>query len=263
MQTEIPIIIQARQSSRRMPSKVMTTFCESMKMIEFQYNRLKTYFNYVIVATSNEVTDDEMCSYMENKEIKFHRGSLNNVMERLIECHDKYFANNSQWFVRVGGDDPLVSIEGIKWLYDELLSRDDKEEIAMIYNSYNEGMIYGCGVEIFNTKHFREVLAKTALLECDRKDLYREHTKPAFHDRALQEKLEFKVVKGKVPSHAKNKSVYLSIDYPQDFLLCSYIANQLVRNKGIMYGHNDLIEALRLIPERLLINRELHDGFGE
>ncbi len=263
MEEQIPIIIQARQSSSRLPSKVMTNFCNSMKMIEFQYKRLKTYFNEVIVATSSNSTDDSMCSYLEDKGIKYHRGSLDNVMRRLIECHENYFANTSQWFVRVGGDDPLVSIEGIKWLYNELQTRADNRDIAMMYNSYDEGMIYGCGVEIFNAKHFKEVLKKTEMIELGAKRIYHEHTKPAFHDKGLQEEIGFKIVKGIVPEYAKYKGVYLSIDYPQDFLLCSYIANQLVEEKGIGYKHSDLINMLNIMPERLLINRELHDGFGE
>ena len=56
MKNQIPILIQARQSSSRLPSKVMTPFCGDMKMIEFQY-QVKTGFEHVIVATS---TDERM-----------------------------------------------------------------------------------------------------------------------------------------------------------------------------------------------------------
>ena len=73
----------------------------------------------------------------------------------------------------------------------------------------------------------------------------------------------FKVIKGVIPEGAKNNTISLSIDYPQDFLLCSYIANQLVEDKGVDYTHDDLIEVLQDLNRKLLINSELHDGFGE
>ena len=79
-------------------------------------------------------------------------------MERLSTCYENNLSEISPWFVRVGGDDPLVSVEGIQWLYNELLGRQDKKNIGMMYSSYDAGMIYGCAVEIFNAKHFYNVL---------------------------------------------------------------------------------------------------------
>lgn len=264
MKIQIPIIIQARQSSKRLPSKVMTTFCGTMKMIEFQYNRLKTGFEYVIVATSTDKSDDEMCLYLAQKNIPYFRGSLENVMERLVDCYQSKFSKISPWFVRVGGDDPLVSIEGIQWLSEELSGRNDKEDIAMIYSSYNAGIIYGCAVEIFNARHFENVLKSVEKIEDDDQRIrYREHTKPAFHDEKIKNKLAYKVVKGTIPKEAKNNTISLSIDHPQDFLLCSYIAHQLVQNKGLDYTHDDLIKTLQGLNQRLLINSDLHNGFGE
>ena len=139
MKNLIPVLIQARQSSNRLPSKVMTTFCGSMRMIEFQYHRLATGFENVIVATSTDKSDDEMCRYLTDKNIPYYRGSLDNVMGRLVNCYESRFSKISPWFVRVGGDDPLVSIEGIHWLIRQLSERDDKEDVAMIYSSYDDG----------------------------------------------------------------------------------------------------------------------------
>lgn len=233
-------------------------------MIEFQYHRVRTCFEHVIVATSTDKSDDEMCLYLAQKNISFFRGSLNNVMGRLVDCYESKFSKISPWFVRVGGDDPLVSIEGIQWLIREISGRDDKEDIAMMYSSYDAGMIYGCAVEIFNAKHFKNVKERVEKIE-DRelKRIYREHTKPAFHNRKIISELGCKVIKGSIPKEAKNDKISLSIDYPQDFLLCSYIAHQLVNEKGLEYTHKDLINILQGLNQHLLINSGLHDGFGE
>ena len=264
MKNQIPVLIQARQSSSRLPSKVMTTFCGSMKMIEFQYHRVRSEFENVIVATSTDKSDDEMCLYLTQKNIPYFRGPLDNVMGRLVNCYESRFSNVSPWFVRVGGDDPLVSVEGIQWLVKEISGRNDKEDIAMIYSSYDAGMIYGCAVEIFNAKHFKTILESVEKMENHgQKKIYYEHTKPAFHDKEILSEVGCKIIKGSIPKEARNDAISLSIDYPQDFLLCSYIANQLVNDKGLNYTHYDLIQVLEGLNRQLLINSDLHDGFGE
>ena len=183
MKNQIPILIQARQSSSRLPSKVMTPFCGDMKMIEFQYLRLREKFENVTVATSKDKSDDEMCEYLSDKGINYYRGSLNNVMQRLIDCYDMNACSSDEWFVRVGGDDPLVSTEGIELMAKQIKDNRLDKNVAMYYSSYDDGMIYGCAVEIFRANKYKEVLNCINSIEDNMdntKDIYQEHTKPAF-----------------------------------------------------------------------------------
>ena len=261
----IPIIIQARQSSKRLPSKVMTNFCSGLKMIEYQYNRLKNNYNNVVIATSTCNSDDEMCKYFEEKGIRYYRGSLNNVMKRLLDCFDNLSEPAEEWFVRVGGDDPMVSIEGIEIMFDKLKHGYINKDIDMYYSSYDGGMMYGCAVEMFRVEKYREVVKylNDQQEEESRKNFFQEHTKPAFLDQIVTNKLRIKTMRADIPEKYRVDGVWLSIDYPEDFLLVSHLATKVVSENGFNYTHEDLIRTIHKTNNRLFINKGIHDGFGE
>ena len=266
MKNPIPVLIQARQSSSRLPSKVMTPFCAEMKMIEFQYMRLKQKFDNVIVATSIDHSDNDMCEYLKYKGISYYRGSLNNVMQRLIDCYDINACSTDEWFVRVGGDDPLVCTEGIELMVKQIEEQRLDRNVAMYYSSYDDGMIYGCAVELFRADKYREVLNYVNRIEtntANEKSIFQEHTKPAFTSERILEATNSLKVRARIPDSYKLKETYLSIDHGEDFLLASYIANQLYNMYGLGFTHEQLIECINSTSSKLLINRHLHDGFGE
>lgn len=266
MKNPIPVLIQARQSSSRLPSKVMTPFCGDMKMIEFQYLRLKEKFNNVTVATSVDKSDNEMCEYLKYKKINYYRGSLNNVMQRLIDCYDMNACSSDEWFVRVGGDDPLVSTEGIELMAKQIEENRLDKNVAMYYSSYDDGMIYGCAVELFRANKYREILNYingTETTTDNKKSVFQEHTKPAFTNEQILIATNSLKVRAKIPEIYKLSQTYLSIDHGEDFLMASYIANNLYCKYGISFTHMQLIEFIKSTNNKLLINRHLHDGFGE
>ena len=261
----IPIIIQARQNSTRLPSKVISNFCGGLKMIEYQYNRLQNSFRNVVVATSVNNSDDEMCAYFDEKNIKYYRGSLNNVMKRLLDCYDSLSGPKEEWFVRVGGDDPMVSIEGIEIMFEEIKYGNVGKDIDMYYSSYDGGMMYGCAVEIFRVAKYRDMVKhleeQPEVLSTTK--VFQEHTKPAFLDKTIKNNLGIKTMRANIPDKYKLDGVWLSIDYPEDFLLVSHLATRVVEENGVNYTHEDLIRTIHRTNTNLFINRELHDGFGE
>ena len=265
MKNSIPVLIQARQSSSRLPSKVMTPFCGNMKMIEFQYLRLKEIFDNVTVATSVDKSDNEMCEYLKYKGINYYRGSLNNVMQRLIDCYDKNACSTDEWFVRVGGDDPLVSTTGIELMAKKIEENSLNKNVAMYYSSYDDGMIYGCAVEFFRTSKYREVLNYVNQIETDEhnKRVFQEHTKPAFTNESILNATNSIRVRAKIPENYKLRQIFLSVDHGEDFLLTSYIANNLYNIHGLDFSHEQLMECINTVNDKLLINRHLHNGFGE
>ena len=78
-------------------------------------------------------------------------------MQRLIDCYDMNACSSDEWFVRVGGDDPLVSTEGIELMAKQIKDNRLDKNVAMYYSSYDDGMIYGCAVEIFRANKYKEV----------------------------------------------------------------------------------------------------------
>ena len=98
------VIIQARSNSKRLKGKILKSI-NGIPMIVRQYLRLKKNLAYpVIVATSNNSSDDRLADILTKYEIKFYRGSLNNLIKRYLDCCNYFKIKN---FIRVGGDDPL------------------------------------------------------------------------------------------------------------------------------------------------------------
>ena len=64
------VIIQARLSSKRLPSKVLKKVLNK-SLLEYQIERLKnSQFKNNIIISSNNKTDDKLVSFCKNK-IKF------------------------------------------------------------------------------------------------------------------------------------------------------------------------------------------------
>ena len=125
--------------------------------------------------------------------------------------------------------------------------------------------MYGCAVEMFRVSKFREVKNYVDSLpdSSDSKNLFEEHTKPAFLDKLVSDSLNIKTLKAIMPDEYRMKDVWLSIDYPEDFLLVSYLASQVVERHSFNYTHRDLMRTIDKTNSRLFINKELHNGFGE
>lgn len=257
----IPIVIQARSSSSRLPNKVMRQFMGNMSIIEFQYRRLSAISEKVIIATSDHHSDDKLAELCANLNFKCTRGSLNNVMERLYRGYCEIKNENDQYFIRVGGDDPFISPEGIQLLESE--EKDSSE--AMVYTSYDGGMSYGCASELFNGNIFKQVIDYVQVSKIDQelKKMYYEHTKPAFAEADILSKLKIKKRKAIVPKPLVSTDMILSIDYSEDFLICSHLANSIVSERNLHFSHEELINKYMDNIELYKINKKLHNGFGE
>ena len=168
--------------------------------------------------------------------------------------------------MRVGGDDPLVSTTGIELMAKKIEENSLNKNVAMYYSSYDDGMIYGCAVEFFRTSKYREVLNYVNQIETsedNKKSVFQEHTKPAFTNEEILNATNSVKVRAEIPEKYKLRQTFLSVDHGEDFLLTSYIANNLYNKYGLDFSHEQLIECINTVNDKLLINKHLHDGFGE
>ena len=76
--------IQARMSSARLPGKSLLPLNgETVIKRVHDSAKLSDVFYEVVVLTSIDKTDDELCNYLEGQNIRFIRGSLNNVLSTI------------------------------------------------------------------------------------------------------------------------------------------------------------------------------------
>lgn len=83
-------IVQARMSSERLPGKVLMQIA-GRPMLEWLYDRITQTknINRVIIATSDELTDDPIEEFCSRMNISCFRGSLEDVAGRFLSILEK------------------------------------------------------------------------------------------------------------------------------------------------------------------------------
>ena len=101
------VIIQARFSSARLPGKVLHPLA-GRPMLGWVNERLRAAHRVtrIVVATSTTTSDDPVLAFCRHNAIDCFRGSLDDVAARLAAA--AVWANSNA-FVRVSGDSPLIS----------------------------------------------------------------------------------------------------------------------------------------------------------
>ncbi len=99
-------LIVARLSSTRLKQKNILEV-NGKPMIINLIDRVKksSLVDEVIITTSDESSDDPLEELAENNNLKIYRGSLNNVMERIVGAADQFDIEN---IVEILGDNPFV-----------------------------------------------------------------------------------------------------------------------------------------------------------
>ena len=139
-------IIQARMSSKRFPGKVMKQLA-GKPLIWHIHRFLEKCVNIdkIIVATSEDITDDILCNYCNENEIEYFRGSLNNVYQRFLRYTKNL--NQNSIIIRATADNPLPDGYFVDYLLKEYYSR--KVDYLSSVHEFNN-LPYGLSLEIFS-----------------------------------------------------------------------------------------------------------------
>lgn len=143
-------------SSSRFPGKVMEKF-EEKPMIQIMVERLRDsiLLDDVIVATTTNTNDDSLCSFLESNNIKYYRGSEDNVLERVLDTAKNF---NVDIIVEVTGDcpilDPIIVDQSIGFFFKE---KADYVGNTCITSSYPRGQ----DVKVFTTNTLSDVNNRT------------------------------------------------------------------------------------------------------
>jgi spore coat polysaccharide biosynthesis protein SpsF len=116
----IGIIIQARLGSTRLPKKILKPF-NGKTILLFLIERLQQLELPIVVATTNNSNDDELCDYLSDHQIAYYRGDENNVLERYIGAASYY---NFDTIIRICSDSPLIDLQKLESLVDQYRTED-------------------------------------------------------------------------------------------------------------------------------------------
>tara|TARA_B100000035_G_scaffold297926_1_gene291177 strand:- start:2851 stop:3522 length:672 start_codon:yes stop_codon:yes gene_type:complete len=141
-------ILQARTNSTRLPAKALLPV-NNLPMSILAAERAKNNFSKMIVATSNEKSDDLLCKYFKEYEIEYFRGSLENVISRFVSIADSYKLNSGDTIIRLTGDNPVVD----KYLLEDMLEVWTKNNFTYMQaqpdNLLNSNWPKGLSAEFF------------------------------------------------------------------------------------------------------------------
>lgn len=138
--SKVGIILQARIGSTRLPGKVLMPFGNTT-LLGWILARLKELPWQVIVATSNQVQDNQIEFQCKNSGVECFRGSEKDVLDRYYQCALQFNYNH---VVRLTGDNPFPDTEELLRMVDQHL------EYGADY-THNIGKLpVGVGAEIFS-----------------------------------------------------------------------------------------------------------------
>jgi spore coat polysaccharide biosynthesis protein SpsF len=162
----IKAIIQCRMSSHRFPGKVLAPFLGKPILAHIVDCIKRTKINpSIILATSDEKTDDPLATYGKYLGIEVVRGPRDDVLERFAKTLKKHKCDA---FFRICGDSPLL----IPLLFNQAMSIYKNGSYDLVTNVFPRTFPVGMSVELIKTKRFLET-KKKIVKKIDREHLTR------------------------------------------------------------------------------------------
>ena len=223
-------ILQARTSSSRLPNKVLEEI-NGVPMILRQIDRIARAkrISKLIVATSDNSSDDVLVAILEEHGVEYFRGSLENVFARFLAVID---SEDGDYFVRLTGDCPLVMPE----IIDDLLESFNPEFYDYMSNTIEPSFPDGLDVEVFTRSAFLG-LQNLSLTQEEN-----EHVTLAFH----RSKENFKLLN--FSSNIDRSNMRWTVDYPEDLAFVRSIYGHFKGQESI-FDYEQVLEFLSSNPK--------------
>jgi spore coat polysaccharide biosynthesis protein SpsF len=223
-------VLQARTASTRMPGKVMAPICgEPMIWRQLERIRAARSLSKVVVATTDEPSDDGLAAFLLGRGCSVHRGAFDNVLGRFSACAEAWDATH---VVRLSGDCPLIDPQ----LIDAAVALALKTHSDYVGNL--EQRTFPHGLEV-------EVMTAAALAAADREA--RDPEDRADPTRFIRER-------GDRFSHAcltqaqDMSSLQWIVERPEDFAFVR-AAFEALRPADPSFGMNEVLELLARRPD--------------
>jgi spore coat polysaccharide biosynthesis protein SpsF len=206
----IPILVQARFSSQRLPGKVLRPIL-GKPMLAYTIERLQQVQKAfpLLIATSLSSDDDAIESFARQVGVACFRGPLDDVAQRMISAASSIGA---EAFVRISGDSPLIDPALVDQAIDLYLSAPLDLASNILVRTFPKGQ----SVEVVSVAALAE-----ALPEMSKQD--QEHVTPLFYRHPRSWRL------AGFESGAALGQVQMSVDTPMDFEKVSEVIARMKR----------------------------------
>lgn len=194
-------VLQARTTSSRLPGKVLLPL-EGRPMIIRQLERMRRTrtLDDIVVATSDDPSDDELSAVVEAAGYQVVRGPLNDVLERFVHVLDHAQPGT---VVRITADCPLISPSVI----DHVVQAFDASNADYASNTMVPTYPDGLDVEVVTAEALRTIAALTT------DPAEREHVTLGIYRRPER----FTIVNVADPTGTDHSDLRWTVDSAEDF----------------------------------------------
>ena len=225
-------IVQARMTSIRFPGKVLhKVLGKPMLSIQLERIRQVSQIEMVVLATTDNTSDDPIEKFASMESVAIFRGSENDVLGRFHGAADVF---NADVIVRLTGDCPLIDPDIIDHVVK--IFRDRRGVCNFVTNAIPRSYPAGLDVECFSRSALE--IANAEATEC----YDREHVTPYFYKHPDRFKA-LSVVCDKDLSKER-----WTLDEPSDFELIKKIIEGLYKQNP-RFRMDDILTFLDLHPE--------------
>ena len=244
---KIDIIVEARTNSKRLPGKVLKKVFKKT-LLELMIERLKRikFAKNIIIATTELKVDDEIVAIARKLNIKYFRGSTNDVLGRVLSAAIKF---KTDVIVEITGDTPLVDPEIsdliIKFFLDNHHKFDYVSNDLGVHNKkYKMTSSLGLSTKVFFTKLLKEINLKTSNL------IDREHVV----NYIVKNDKKYKLYNYKVNKMLSRPDLRFTLDYKEDLLVIKKIYQEFYNTKPFFNSY-DIINFMDKNPEIKNLNK--------
>jgi spore coat polysaccharide biosynthesis protein SpsF len=228
-------ILQARLSSTRLPKKVLKPLLgEPMILRQIERLQRSKQIDKLVVATSNELSDDPIESLCRKNNIQCFRGSLDNVLDRYYQAA---IIDNPDYIVRLTADCPLADPNVI----DNVISFYMAGNYDYASNTLSPTFPDGLDIEVFKFSCLEQAW-KEARLSSEH-----EHATPYIYNNPLKFKL------GNYVNTTDLSHLRWTVDEPEDFEFVTKVYESLYPINS-EFSMDDILDLLSKQPDLMKIN---------
>lgn len=197
------LIVLCRYSSSRLPGKILKEI-NGKPLLQHIIERLKkTCVENIIVATSNEKSDQPIVDFCSRNNIDYFIGDLHNVADRFAKCCEAY---SLDYGIRINGDNLFID----PFTIDQMVKIAQENSFNLVTNVPGRTFPHGMSVEIVNVSFYQESL------KLFKEDKYKEHVTLYFYENPTENTYTFIN-----EQYSIKKKINLAVDTPEDFILVS------------------------------------------
>lgn len=223
-------------SSERLPGKVLKEL-NGVPMIQCIVSRAKMAerVDDVIVATSEETSDDLLYDFCVQNDINVYRGDLDNVLKRYYDCATR---EKADIVIRLTGDNALIDAD----ILDVAVDIFEKQNVD--YLNYCQELPIGMHVEVFSYKALEKAVKEADNNEC------KEHVTLYMYKNTDK----FRCVTYSENEMIDHSTMRWTVDTPEDYELVSRIYQSF---DTLAFTYQDILDLFERNTELEGINQNI------